>query len=196
MDMNCLSCVDISQLKYGSLTDSVSTALVLERSHVHSGRSDRMTGMNAIPWKTLKHKEKRGVDTELQTHRTIRYSGRQGKAGMGGGLADVLSTPLLDDKARAMCCGQLGNRTFPATRQAGTMSITASATAFGTQLTPKRTMRKNILKNTRKTAMWANAIGKIPRKVVTALITTEGPISPKTLAILASFDSSGFCSIQ
>lgn len=109
--------------------------------------------------------------------------------------ADVLLTPL-GDKTRIMYCRQLGNRTFPAIRQPGTMPITASATAFGTQLTPKKIMTKNILKNTRKTAMSANAIGKIPTKVVAALITTEGPISAKALAILASFDSPGFCSIQ
>lgn len=64
------------QLKNDSLTDNVSTALVFERSHIHSGRSDRVTGMKAIPWKNFKHTKRKGVDTELQTHRTIRYSGR------------------------------------------------------------------------------------------------------------------------
>lgn len=108
----------------------------------------------------------------------------------------MLSTRLKDDKARATCCGQLENRRVAATRQAGTMPITDVSAAFGAQLTPKKMMIKNILKNTRKTTMWANAIGKMPRKVVAALITTEGPISPKALAILAAFDSSGFCSIQ
>ena len=56
-------------------------------------------------------------------------------------------------------------------------------------------MMRNILKNTRKTALLAKARGMMPKNVVAAPTMTEGPISPRASAILASFGVLGswFC---
>lgn len=59
------------------------------------------------------------------------------------------------------------------------------------ELTPKEMMTRNILKNTRKITLLANASGMIPRNVVAAPTITDGPISPSALAILTSFDVFG-----
>lgn len=51
----------------------------------------------------------------------------------------------------------------------------------------------NILKNTRKMKLLANTMGMIPRKVVHAPRSTDGPISPSALAILVSFVNPESC---
>ena len=54
-------------------------------------------------------------------------------------------------------------------------------------LTPNVMITKNILKNTRKMTLFAKAMGMMPRKVVIAPTTTDGPISPRARAIRKSF---------
>ena len=44
-------------------------------------------------------------------------------------------------------------------------------------------MSMNTLKKTRNTKLLAKAMGMMPKKVVAAPTVTEGPISPKALAI-------------
>ena len=54
------------------------------------------------------------------------------------------------------------------------------------ELTPNVMMTKNILKNTRKMTLFAKALGMMPRKVVIAPTTTDGPISPRARAMRKS----------
>lgn len=63
------------------------------------------------------------------------------------------------------------------------------------RLTPNPMMIRNILKKTRKTWLAANAIGMIPRNVVAAPTTTDGPISPSPSAIRTSLSLLGSCNI-
>lgn len=59
--------------------------------------------------------------------------------------------------------------------------------------TPNPMMMINILKNTRNTWFRAKAIGMIPKNVVVAPTTTDGPISPIPSAIRTSFGVLGSC---
>lgn len=52
-------------------------------------------------------------------------------------------------------------------------------------------MIRNILKKTRKITLLANTSGMIPRKVVVAPTITEGPISPRALAMRVSLSTLG-----
>ena len=58
-------------------------------------------------------------------------------------------------------------------------------------LTPNAIIKMNILKKTRKTKLLANAIGRMPKKVVAAPSMTDGPTSPRAFAIWASLGVAG-----